>query len=92
MEDTTLCLQISPGRVVDILGASGASDPGSNPGRGVLNFIHSSVNNLMRDFLNNILIIRRPPPWILVDWDMDNPGNFRGGNELLILWTSVPGR
>lgn len=25
----------SPGRVVDILGASGASDPGSNPGRGV---------------------------------------------------------
>jgi hypothetical protein len=28
----------SPGRVVDILGASGASDPGSNPGRGVLTF------------------------------------------------------
>ncbi len=29
---------VSPGRVVDILGASGASDPGSNPGRGVLFF------------------------------------------------------
>ena len=29
--DTVMC----PGRVVDILEASGAFDPGSNPGRGV---------------------------------------------------------
>ncbi len=29
-------MKLCPGRVVDILEASGAFDPGSNPGRGVL--------------------------------------------------------
>lgn len=33
-----------PGRVVDILGASGASDPGSNPGRGVDPFYASTYS------------------------------------------------
>ena len=33
------------GRVVDILGASGASDPGSNPGRDVLSFL--KLNELL---------------------------------------------
>ena len=35
MDTVTSC----PGRVVDILEASGAFDPGSNPGRGVLAFL-----------------------------------------------------
>lgn len=30
--------ELCPGRVVDILEASGAFDPGSNPGRGVFLF------------------------------------------------------
>jgi hypothetical protein len=36
MEDIAFASSQCPGRVVDILGASGASDPGSNPGRGVV--------------------------------------------------------
>ena len=42
MEDIAFASSQCPGRVVDILGASGASDPGSNPGRGVIfsDFFH----------------------------------------------------
>ena len=38
-----------PGRVVDILEACGAFDPGSNPGRDVFTFVHSPMEYHMRD-------------------------------------------
>ena len=39
------------GRVVDILEASGAFDPGSNPGRGVLSFKSKSLSHYHFEFL-----------------------------------------
>jgi hypothetical protein len=43
LEDAGFLFFLCPGRVVDILGASGASDSGSNPDRGVQTCFSASI-------------------------------------------------
>jgi hypothetical protein len=63
---------ICPGRVVDILEASGAFDPGSNPGRGVLYPGYIFISD--RIFLSLIILMDKKK---IIGYDLPVPSLHR---------------